>query len=251
MGKIKDLAGNKYGYLTVIEKTNKRIQRKVVWKCLCVCGNECEVLSTNLTSGRTTSCGCMQYKIVSQYYREKAPKEGDIINGTEILDICFKQNYRGHNECYVLCKCKFCGKKFWAKKTLIESCNTKSCGCIKRSYGEALICKILDENNIKYETEKIFKDCYFENVHNKCRFDFYIDNKYLLEFDGKQHYDNYGGTSTWFTDEILSTIKKRDNYKNKWCKSHKIPLIRIPYYKIDTLNINDLLLEKSKYIVCM
>ena len=135
------------------------------------------------------------------------------------------------------------------EKTLIESGNTKSCGCIKRSCGESLICKILDENNIKYETEKIFKDCYFENIHNKCRFDFYINNKYLLEFDGKQHFDDYGGSSRWFDDEALDKIKKRDDYKNKWCKAHKIPLIRIPYYKLDSLNINDLLLEKSKYIV--
>ena len=166
MGKIRDLTGNKYGYLTVIKPTNKRVQRKVVWKCLCVCGKECEVLSTNLTSGRTTSCGCMKYKIVSQHYREKAPKVGDMINGTEILDICFKTDYRGFNECYVLGKCKFCSKKFWVKKTLLENKNTKSCGCIKRSYGEELIGKILDENGIQYEREKIFRDCYFYFVCN-------------------------------------------------------------------------------------
>lgn len=249
MGNIKDLIGNKYGYLTVIAPTNKRIQRKVVWKCLCICGKECEVLSTNLTSGRTTSCGCMQYKIVAKHYREKAPKQGDIINETEILDVCFKPEYRGFNECYVLGKCKFCGENFWVKKTLLVNGGVKSCGCIRRSYGEALIGRILDENNIIYEREKIYQDCYFQDVKNKCRFDFYINNEYLLEFDGRQHFDDYGGTSTWFDDESLKKIKERDKYKNEWCKSHKIPLIRIPYYKLDSLNIGDLLLDKTTFLV--
>lgn len=249
MGNIRDLTGNKYGYLTVAKPTNKRIQRKVVWKCLCVCGNECEVLSTNLTSGRTHSCGCMQYKIVAQHYREKAPKQGDIINGTKILDVSYKPDCRGFNECYVLGRCNFCNEKFWAKKTLLVNGSVKSCGCIKRSYGEALISKILDENDINYEREKTFQDCYFQNVHNKCRFDFYINNKYLLEFDGRQHFDNCNNTSTWFNDEAIERIKKRDNYKNEWCKSHNVPLIRIPYYKLDSLNINDLLLDKTTFLI--
>jgi hypothetical protein len=191
----------------------------------------------------------MQYKIVAKHYREKAPKKGDVINETEILDVCFIPDYRGFNECYVLGKCRFCGDAFCVKKTLLKNGNTKSCGCIKKSYGESLICKILKENNIEYEREKIFKDCYFQNIHNKCRFDFYIDNKYLLEFDGSQHFTNYRTTSTWFNSETLHLIQERDLYKNEWCKSHNIPLIRIPYWKLDSLDISDLLLDETTFLV--
>ena len=245
-----DLTNRKFGFLKALYPTTKRVQRKVVWRCECVCGKECEVLSTNLTSGRTVSCGCKKYEIVSKHYRDKSPKQGEIINGTKIVDTDYRPDNRGFNECYVLAECKFCGKEFWVRKASLENGNTKSCGCTRNSIGEATIQKILDENGIAYEREKIFKDCYFENIQNKCRFDFYIENSYLLEFDGIQHSDKYEcGQSSWFNEEILKRIKERDKYKNEWCKQHNIPLIRIPHYKLDTLCIDDLLLDKTRFLV--
>lgn len=56
---VKDLSGNKYGILTVLEDSGHRASNgNVIWKCKCDCGNICNVNSTNLTSGHTTSCGC-------------------------------------------------------------------------------------------------------------------------------------------------------------------------------------------------
>lgn len=34
-----------------------------------------------------------------------------------------------------------------------------------------------------------------------------------------------------------------------WCRENQIPLIRIPYTKLQTLEIEDLLLDSSKYIM--
>lgn len=34
-----------------------------VWHCKCECGNECDVILSNLTCGHTTSCGCINYSI--------------------------------------------------------------------------------------------------------------------------------------------------------------------------------------------
>ena len=152
-----DLTNRKFGFLKALYPTTKRVQRKVVWRCECVCGKECEVLSTNLTSGRTVSCGCKKYEIVSKHYRDKSPKQGEIINGTKIVDTDYRPDNRGFNECYVLAECKFCGKEFWVRKASLENGNTKSCGCTRNSTGEATIQKILDENSIAYEREKIFK----------------------------------------------------------------------------------------------
>lgn len=248
MGVIKDLTGKQFGYLTVLNKTNKRIQRKVVWECLCICGNKCEVLSTNLISGRTVSCGCLRSKIASQTRRKESPKIGEIINGTQIIDIKYQKDSRNFNECWVLGICKICGNHFWVKGSVLRSKATETCGCIKKSYGEALIEKILKDNNIKFEKEKTFKDCYFSDIHNKCRFDFYIDNKYLIEFDGKQHFEA-NDTSTIFTKEIVELIQKRDLYKNEWCKENNIPLIRIPYYHLNNLILDDLLLETTNFLI--
>lgn len=56
------VSGDKFGRLTVIERTNSP---KSIYKCKCECGNIKMVHKHNLTSGRTTSCGCLQKEIVS------------------------------------------------------------------------------------------------------------------------------------------------------------------------------------------
>lgn len=58
MGKIKDLTGQKFGKLTVLEITNERRNRQVVWKCQCECGNITYVVGQALRTGHTTTCGC-------------------------------------------------------------------------------------------------------------------------------------------------------------------------------------------------
>ena len=56
-----DLIGNKYGKLTVVEKTDKRTPGlNVIWRCVCDCGNECFVSTNHLQTGNTKSCGCLQ-----------------------------------------------------------------------------------------------------------------------------------------------------------------------------------------------
>lgn len=55
--------GDKFGRLTAIHPTEKRSARSIVWECQCDCGNRIEVRSTMLTSGHTTSCGCLKKEI--------------------------------------------------------------------------------------------------------------------------------------------------------------------------------------------
>lgn len=50
------LKGKQFGKLLVIEKTNKRVRKQIVWKCKCECGNIVEVPSWNLVAGITKSC---------------------------------------------------------------------------------------------------------------------------------------------------------------------------------------------------
>jgi len=58
MAKRKDLAGQKFGRLTVLYDTGERRHRQVVWRCRCDCGNELDIRSGDLVSAHTTSCGC-------------------------------------------------------------------------------------------------------------------------------------------------------------------------------------------------
>ncbi len=65
---IKDLKGQKFGYLTVlyrVENTGK--SRAIVWHCKCDCGNECDVRSSSLISGHTKSCGCLRPKVITKH----------------------------------------------------------------------------------------------------------------------------------------------------------------------------------------
>lgn len=59
MAKAIDLTGQKFGRLTVLERTeNKGIQ--VCWKCQCDCENITTTTSYHLRHGHTQSCGCLQ-----------------------------------------------------------------------------------------------------------------------------------------------------------------------------------------------
>lgn len=53
-----NLIGQKFGYLTVLEETDKREYGKIIWKCQCDCGNIVYLNTSRLTSGNDTSCGC-------------------------------------------------------------------------------------------------------------------------------------------------------------------------------------------------
>ena len=56
---LKDLTGQKYGRLTVLERAEKTKGGKICWLCRCDCGNERIIESGNLVSGASKSCGCL------------------------------------------------------------------------------------------------------------------------------------------------------------------------------------------------
>ena len=55
---LKDLVGQKFNRLTVLEFAGEAAQYQPQWKCLCDCGNIITVRYSNLKSGHTKSCGC-------------------------------------------------------------------------------------------------------------------------------------------------------------------------------------------------
>ena len=65
--RTKNLAGQRFGRLTVISRTDDKISKsgvhRTVWNCECDCGNVVAVQARHLLSGSTTSCGCYQKEI--------------------------------------------------------------------------------------------------------------------------------------------------------------------------------------------
>ena len=148
----------------------------------------------------------------------------------------------GTRSCVWKCICD-CGNITYVTSERLQNGNTKSCGCLK-SKGEMLISKILLDNNIPFEKEKTFKSCTF-NTGALARFDFWVNNSYIIEFDGKQHFENTGG---WNNNNQLEKTQLHDLIKNEWCKNNNIPIIRIPY-TIKDINLEDICLETSSYIL--
>ena len=56
----KELTNMRFGKLIALESTEERINRNIIWKCQCDCGNICYVSSGLLLQGHTKSCGCLQ-----------------------------------------------------------------------------------------------------------------------------------------------------------------------------------------------
>jgi len=115
---MKDITGQRFGRLVAIRPLPGRLDRVVVWECLCDCGNPVEVRSTNLRSGITRSCGCLAIddltgqrfgKLVVLHIREERDKRGLI---------------------WWMAKCD-CGNTVAAQGHRLRAGKTKSCGCLK------------------------------------------------------------------------------------------------------------------------
>lgn len=60
-----DLTGQRFGHLTVLKDSGKRVSGHVVWVCKCRCGRKkVRVISNNLRSGYTRSCGCLNQEMM-------------------------------------------------------------------------------------------------------------------------------------------------------------------------------------------
>ena len=243
MPKKLNLIGQRFGRLLVIAPA-ENIKNRTYWLCQCDCGNQKICCTDSLRSGRLQSCGCLR--------TETAHKNGmsqlkDLTNQRfgKLTVIKYAGSQRKRSAW--LCECD-CGKQVIVNQMELSHGDTLSCGCLKSSFGELQIEKILQQNNIKYQKEYSFKDLVSEN-NIPLRFDFAIfDDKNnlikLIEYDGEQHFLNK--TDNFWTDTCQKR-QSRDKIKNNYCISHGIPLYRIPYWEKNNLTL-DLIFNK-KYLI--
>lgn len=153
-----------------------------------------------------------------------------------------KSNKRNSSGCiYYNCLCEYnnCGIVKEVLGTSLRQGLTLSCGAHNNiSKGNEKIKDILQKANINFEIEKKFETCKDKSY---LPFDFYVDNKYLIEYDGIQHFEEgiFDYEYTHFHDLI----------KNQWCKDNNIPLIRIPYTHFKDLQLKDLKIETTEFLI--
>lgn len=231
-----DWTGIKVGKLTPLHLIERRSGGNCYWLCQCDCGNTIEVSASNLRSQHVTSCGCWKDNNITN-------RRFDNLIALEPTEL------RTEHDGSIIWKCLCdCGNICFKGLSDLKTSTNNSCGCSKttKSRGEEKINEILLTNNIHFEREKSFTSCRFDDTNRLARFDFYIENKYIIEFDGPQHQEH--SDRGWFTEKRVQKIQWRDKIKNQWCKENNVPLIRIPYTHLNNIKLEDLLLETSNFI---
>ena len=203
------------------------------WVCQCSCGLIKSVLGSSLTSGQSTSCGHESKKIIN-------------LTGQKFgkLTALYKTEKRQRGRVVWHCRCD-CGNECDVSAAYLYAGTTKSCGCLGISYNEFAIKELLQQNSINFIQQYSFQDCKFKNGY-KAHFDFYINNNYIIQYDGQQHFKYHDG-NTWNSKQNLQKTRQNDLIKNKYCFEHNIPLIRIPYD--ENYDLNDLKLQTTKFLL--
>lgn len=245
---MENLIGKTFNYLTVIDgPIKKENSRKIYWLCQCQCGNQKIARGDQLKSGNTKSCGCYKNKVFIENNKKRQTLDltGQRFGRLIALEKTDKRSSDGR----VIWRCQCdCGNICEVDSHHLKSGNTQSCGCSK-SKGELAISNLLLINNIPFETQKKFDTCRFKENNYLASFDFFVNNQYIIEYDGEQHFYYNNNSGSWNTKEHFMKVQEHDIFKNNWCKKNNIPIIRIPYTHLKDLCIEDLLLETSNFVL--
>ena len=223
--------------LTPLYRTDNDKHGNNQYVCQCKCGNIVKIAYSALSSGNTSTCGCKKEQFDKNILIDKVFEDFKVIKLVERYPV--KK---------FLIQCMKCGfeKKIDARNlkklhgTLCPICNKG-----KMSKGEKKIYNLLTENNIPFEREYKFNGC---RDKEPLPFDFYVNNEWVVEVDGMQHYqpiDFYGGKENFIKRQ------KHDQIKNLYCKQNNIPIIRLVYDTDKDFNITleDIKPTTSKYLV--
>ena len=147
MGKFKDLTGEKFGRLTVIERAENAKDGRARWRCRCDCGNEIVTKGKYLFNGNTKSCGCWKREI---HFKDLSGQKFGRLTVIERAE----NNKRG--QARWRCRCD-CGNEVVVVGSFLTSGETKSCGCLSgQRHG-------LSNNTIYQTWADIKKRCFNPN----------------------------------------------------------------------------------------
>lgn len=164
------------------------------WLCLCSCGNIKIVNTANLKAGKIRSCGCLRSETTAQHITgiNRARRDdfsGMVINNLKLLEIDKELSARHSiksTHYYWKCQCNKCNNIMSLRSDTLK--DTKRVYCrfcnATKSVGEILIKNLLMEHNIPFTEEQTFATCIFPDTKARAKFDFYVDNSYIIEYDG-------------------------------------------------------------------
>ena len=129
MARGKDLTGQRFGKLTVIEQTDRRQDRYILWRCRCDCGGEVLASTKRLMRGTVRDCGCVPR---SDARRGSIAEDltGQRFGSLTVVSRAENQNGRTS----WLCRCD-CGNEKIATAHDLKAGKVKSCGCLRYEHG--------------------------------------------------------------------------------------------------------------------
>lgn len=122
-----DLTGSEFGKLTVLGIDHITENSRIIWKCKCVCGNECVALGDLLKKGSKKSCGCLSREVNAKSFAvDHTGERFGMLTAIERIP-----NYMGRGRTYYKCICD-CGNEKYVLSSGLVTRKTKTCGCMSR-----------------------------------------------------------------------------------------------------------------------
>lgn len=188
MAKLIDLAGKRFGKLTVIERTDDNVtpsgDHKVMWICKCDCGNKRIISGVKLRKMQSPSCGCDR--------RQNFDERGHIIKGKPIIDYTGKRFGRltvinldriENKISWWKVKCD-CGAEKSVRGNTLPL--LKSCGCQKREQ-DLINIGVTEFNHHKLTNHPVYS--IWAGMKTRC------------ENPNAEHYEDYGGRGITICEE--------------------------------------------------
>lgn len=102
-----DISGKVYGWLTVEKKKDRLLHEKIVWECLCKCGNRVLRTPRQLEMTKTPSCGCyMKSKEFGELIGNMHRLAEDV-GATTVLYIRYRKGATRRNLSFTITKDEF------------------------------------------------------------------------------------------------------------------------------------------------
>lgn len=217
-----DLTGRTFQRLFVLGRAPSDItsggQKVSKWWCICSCSEHTiiSVRGNNLTSGNSKSCGCWNKEVSTKRIVAAGKSCAANLEHQRFgkLEALRPTNERRYGSVVWECRCD-CGQIHYVTANTLQKGASNSCGCLKESVGSLTIKQLLTEANIPFETEKTFEDCKFPDTNRSARFDFWVNNSFLIEYDGEQHFKE---KDNGFFRDSLEERQGKDEFKNQYCR---------------------------------
>ncbi len=228
---LKDLTGQRFGKLTVIERAENDKSGKACWKSICDCGKETTVLSSNLKKGHTKSCGCLNDAI---------DLTGERFGMLTVIERAKNNKNDKYKTVRWICKCD-CGNETIAYSQHLRSGRKKDCGCISKKYGVATFKSVL--NNYKkdkrrgYEfllTDEKFKELIFSNCYycgkkpSQIMRSIYSNGDTI--YNGIDRIDNSKG---YILGNVRSCCKQCNFIKSKYSEREFLSMVKAIYENLN------------------